>query len=185
MCEWRSVVCLWGVRAYWLYLCSIFSSIFSNSDLQAQRLSRASLLHQKYATKKTSVSSAYNTHRYPNQEWGGRRGRESMFSPVSPWLYKRHVLKINPAVKRVCVCVCVSACMSALMGKYTHNQGYTFRLIWLNANTNTHCAHMPASLCSLWLPRRHSFLQLKRSKALAPHTHTHSSLSGYFLDSVC
>ncbi len=118
--------------------------------------------------------------------------RESMFSPVSPWLYKRHVLKINPAVKRVyvCVCVCARVCLCECMHVCTDGQIHTqpeihvHRLIWLNANTNTNThTHMPASSCSLWLPRRHSFLQLKRSKALAPHTHF--SLPRYFLKSVC
>lgn len=128
-------------------------------------------LEHHYCTRNMQLRKPLS---HPNQESGGRRGRESMFSPVSPWLYKRHVLKINPAVKRVCVCVCESMHVCADGQIHTQPGIHVHRLIWLNANTNTHCVHAHACELVLSVVAKETQLSSAEKEQSSGSTHIHT-----------
>lgn len=155
-----SKVCLWGVLCVLVMLSHRLYSVILSCR---RRDTWASLLHHKICilenlyliclqlthTQMKSKEEMKERDRDRERE----RERGFVFSPVSPWLYKRHVLKINPAVKSVHlqeytrVFVRAHTCLHWWANTHTTRDTHSQTNLTQQKHTCTHTVH--AHACEL------------------------------------
>lgn len=187
------VCVLLNAQIRWSEVCSvcisraIAASIFSHSELQAQRHSWASLLHHKICNlENLDLICLQHTHKWRvrrkwRREIETERERGFVFSPVSPWLYKRHVLKINPAVKSVRlreytrVFVRAHACLHWWANTHTTRDTRSQTNLTQQKHTCTHTVHAHACELVFSVVAKETKLPLAEKEQSFGCTHTLSS----------